>query len=357
MKKICFFISSISNTGGTERVCSEISNKLSTLGYRVTILSMYGSTPYFKLDTSIQILSVFPVRRRFKVQVPILPGKLRSRLRRISPDMLINVDSALFLLSSVAGAGLGFKNVVWEHFNFNFSISVIRKLSRKLAARYSSAIVVLTQADYTVWKKSSSCRAPVVIINNPSPFTVVDEINERQHIVLSIGRLTYQKGFDRLLDAWAILKSKDSSDWQLHIVGSGELKDALDKQIKHYKLSSSVHLFPATQQIENHYRDAAIYCLSSRFEGFPMVLLEAQSYGLPIVSFNCQTGPEEIVVNGSGILVKDGDAEALAEELLHLTSNENKRIEMSEKSLENAGQYTIEKIIREWVWLLDTQLT
>src|ERR1700712_309556 len=114
MKKVCFFISSISEAGGTGRACTEIANKLSGLNYDVTILSMYGDVPFFELDPAIKPINVFRKKYSFKWFLPLVILKLRSKITRIDPDFLINVDSALFIYSWISGWGLRFKNVVWE---------------------------------------------------------------------------------------------------------------------------------------------------------------------------------------------------------------------------------------------------
>ncbi|MDB5110381.1 MAG: putative glycosyltransferase, partial [Mucilaginibacter sp.] len=166
MKKICFFISSISQAGGTGRVCTNIANKLSELGYEVTILSMYGKTPFFELSPDITVVAAFNKKYNFKLFLPYTIFRLRRKITTINPDILINVDSALFLYSLVSGLGVRFKNIVWEHFNFNVTLnSKVRIVSRRLAALFSDAIVTLTHTDKNNWEKNLNCKAPIFIIN------------------------------------------------------------------------------------------------------------------------------------------------------------------------------------------------
>jgi glycosyltransferase involved in cell wall biosynthesis len=352
--KICFFIASINHSGGTERVCAEIANRLAKLGYQVTILSMYGTEPFFTLDSRIRVTSIFQNKYKFKWMLPLVIVKIRNKIRSIDPDYLVNADSALFIYSYIAGLKLSFKNLVWEHFNFNYSAGAkVRVISRRLAAKLSSGIITLTRKDAENWKKKLDCRVPVFTINNPTPF-INDEIDykERKNIALAVGRLTYQKGFDRLLDSWKIV-SQSCNDWELHIVGSGDQQNALIEQANALNIANSVTFIPATPHIEQHYRQAAIYCLSSRFEGFPMVLLEAQSFGLPAVSYDCETGPSEIINDNNGILVPDGDRKLFAEVLIYLIKNADVRAKMSESALEHSVQYHIDVIIKEWLLLFN----
>ncbi len=356
MRNICFFISSINKTGGTERVCISIANKLSQLGYQVTILSMYGKSPFFDVDPKISVIEVYQKKYLFKLFLPLVILNLRKKIRRIKPDVLINVDTAMFIYSFVSALGLKFKNIVWEHFNFNSTLnSKVRVTARRLAARYSNAIITLTQKDNSNWISRLNCKVPVITIRNPSPFSNLSDNNLlRKPVVLSVGRLTHQKGFDRLLDVWEIVQNNNFLNWELHIVGSGELKEQIGQKIELLKLTDSVKLFPATDSIETHYQTAAIYCMASRFEGFPMVLLEAQFFGLPLVSYDCETGPSEIIKNNeNGILVKNGDQEAMAKALILLINDPEKRLATGRKAYQNSLQYHVDVIIKSWINLFD----
>jgi glycosyltransferase involved in cell wall biosynthesis len=352
MKSLCFFISSIDLTGGTARVTTEIANQLSLLGYKVTILSMYGHAPCFKLNDKIGLKYVFKKKRAFKLFLPIVILKLRKQLSAISPDILINVDTALFIYSLTGGYGLKFKNIAWEHFNFKASLnSKIRTISRRLAASKSAAIVTLTHADRVYWKNGIDCKAPVYVINNPSPYKSINYSDKSDNrIVLSVGRLTAQKGFDRLIAAWSMVKPH-FNHWQLHIVGSGELQTELTDLIKKSGVENTAKLIAATDCIEQHYQNAAIYCMASRFEGFPMVLLEAQSFGLPTISYDCDTGPSEILTPENGVLVENGNIAALADALTNLMNEEQKRSALGQQAFKDAAQYDIDQIIPQWISL------
>lgn len=358
MKKICFFISSITLTGGTERVCSLIANKLSQLGYQVTILSMYGETSFFKLEENVKVVSVFQKKYAFKLFLPVVIFKLRKSIKTINPDILINADSALYIYSLVCSYGFDFKNIVWEHFTFHVSLNtIVRGFSRKLAAKYSDAIITLTHKDNDNWKSNLSCKAPIYTINNPLPFNnSAYEDNLRKSTILSVGRLSFEKGFDRLIDVWNTIKSHGYQDWELHIVGSGELKQNLEHQIHTLNLGNSVKLLSATNKIEAHYQHASIYCMTSRFEGFGMVLIEAQSFGLPVVSYNCEAGPSEIISSENGILVQDGDKQALENALIFLIDHKEIRLKMGEKAFENSSNYNIDEIIKKWIKLFEIDL-
>jgi glycosyltransferase involved in cell wall biosynthesis len=355
MKRICFLISSISNAGGTERVCCEIANSLSANGYSVSIISMHGDKSFFDLNPSVLVKSILSIELHSKLMIPISTYKIRRILNMLKPNVLISVDSALFSYAFVASITMGITHIVWEHFNYNISLGAdIRIISRKFAARFSSAVVTLTDQDVSFWKANLNCKCEILAIPNPSPFSFSTlDVSQSKPIVLSIGRLTYQKGFDRLLQIWSKISDTIKEGWELHIVGSGELNDYLIGLITALQLKHSVKIIPATYDIEAHYTEASIYCMTSRFEGFPMVLIEAQSFGLPIVSYDCQTGPSEIISQHNGVLVPDGEEDVFAKSLQDLIWNKTERLAMGKNAFANSRKYHIHSIINQWISLIE----
>ncbi|MEJ7559222.1 MAG: glycosyltransferase family 4 protein [Pedobacter sp.] len=355
MKKICFFISSVELAGGTERVCSAIANKLAELGWQVSVLSMYGDVSFFPLRSEIQVACVFQKKQSSKF-LPYTVFKIRGLLTTLNPEILVSVDSAMFVYAFVSSWWLGIKHLVWEHFNFHVSLgSRIRTIARKLAAKYSAIIVTLTVGDKEEWKTNLKCKSKLVTIANPSPFTPMSvELINRKPVVLAVGRITYQKGFDRLLNAWKTVTLQIDTNWKLHIVGSGEDEQLLSEKVEALGIAASVRLIPRTANIKSHYMESSIFCLSSRFEGFPMVLLEAQSFGLPLVSYNCKTGPAEIINDGNGILIEDGNEQLMADALIKLMGDRELRTEMGSRSLRNSHKFDINVIVGQWTALLNT---
>jgi glycosyltransferase involved in cell wall biosynthesis len=351
-KRILFFISKISNTGGTERVCIAIANELAKHGYDVSILSMFGKKPFFEVSPLIKVENVFEKKRNLKLILPGAIYKLRRKVASLNPRVIVNVDSALFIYSLVATKGLGVKQIVWEHFNFKITQnSYARTWSRRLAANFGDLVVTLTERDRGQWLDSLNCKCPVIAITNPSSYPVVQNtITPKEKIVLSVGRLEYQKGFDLMIEAWHIIYQRGGvGDWRLFIVGSGEMEKELKGLIGKYDLGRSIAVIPATRQIDVYYRKASIYCLSSRYEGFPLVLLEAQSFGLPLVSFDCETGPAEIVVHGSnGLLAPANDVTAFSKLLQHLMAEETERNKMQVAAIKESAKYDLAAIGQQW---------
>jgi glycosyltransferase involved in cell wall biosynthesis len=158
-------------------------------------------------------------------------------------------------------------------------------------------------------------------------------------VVVSAGRMTLQKGFDRLLPVWAKVAERHP-DWELRLYGEGRRVRDLNAQIQELGLEGKARLMGYTSRLPEELAKASMYVMSSRFEGFPMVLLEAMSAGLPVVSFDCPTGPSEIVSQGvDGYVVPDGDGDALAGAIIDLIEDPGKRRAFSAAAVEKAAQY------------------
>lgn len=224
---------------------------------------------------------------------------------------------------------------------------------------YFDDVVILSHSEMERWKERFSLppplSAPIGLHCIPNFLCEIprSEPCDRQKIILSVGRLVPLKGFLRLLDIWAILQDRYPK-WKLHIVGEGVLEESLKHQIKEKNLSQSVVIKPFTQEIQKEYLQASIYAMCSHHEGFPMVLLEASSQGLPIVAFDISTGPAEIIEDRkSGFLVQDGDLEGFAQALGILMSDEDMRRSFGERGrLRTSSLFSQEAIYAKWDALL-----
>ncbi|WP_116472417.1 glycosyltransferase family 4 protein [Zobellella maritima] len=349
--KIVFLGGNFNNSGGTERVASVIANELSRSGHEVVLASMVeGNTPFFPLESKVSIVSVLNGAGRILYRVPSLIRGIRRLLIEEKADVLIVVESMSVLYTAPATVGLPIKHICWEHFNYNIDLGQKgRRLARHMAAWLCDVVVTLTEQDKEYWLKHTRHRAQITTIPNPSPFPVKNvSLNTESKVVLAAGRLTYQKGFDLLLLAWKKVNNS-YPDWKLHIVGDGEDKNALENSAAEYGISGSVEFVGNKQDMEKYYQKSAIYCLSSRFEGFGMVLVEAMSYGLPIVSFNCELGPSEILSGTDSRLIPVGDTDELANSLIELMADEKERERLSRQSEVKAKQYQPDKIIGQWL--------
>ena len=358
MKNICFFVGDLTNSGGTERVASVIGNELSLHGYRVHMLSLQNfGKPFFELSADIVYSSLFKATGSGVFRLPLAIIKLRRYLRQHQIDVLIDVESMLALYALPAVVGLSVHHICWEHFNYNVDLGkASRRLARKLAARFADDVVTLTERDKQLWLASTTCKANITAIPNPVTIDLPSQINpHKEKLFLAVGRLTYQKGFDLLLQAWAQVAPLHP-DWRLRIVGEGEDKPMLEQLRKQLNIEASTELVPKTNNIAAHYQQAAFFVMSSRFEGLPLVLIEAQAYGLPIVSFDCDTGPGEIVKHGeTGWLCEMGNVSALSEKIINAASffNDKKCYkEFSGSSVERMKRFSVHEIMDKWLGFL-----
>lgn len=352
---IVLLSSNITNAGGTERIGIGLANELIHSGASsVTIISFFGSnSPFFDVDKRIRLITLFQREVPLYILFPILIWKLRKIFRKCPKrSIVLNIGALLCPFSIVANIGLSHRIIVWEHFN----VSLIFKSSKErfvryMASKYADAIVTLTLKDRDMYLANFACVPPVRSIPNFLTFDIQDNIVlKKQKIALAVGRLTEQKAFDRLIKIWSKLPSR-LQDWRLDIVGDGEDEAILKGLIADRKLTN-VHLKKTTSTIEKHYEEASIYLMTSRWEGLPMVLIEAQSYGLPIISYDCLTGPRDIVKDGcNGYLIPDDHEDKFVADLTHIMENEKLREEFSLAAKEDSTRFNKSAVIESWLQL------
>ncbi|MCK6052958.1 MULTISPECIES: glycosyltransferase family 4 protein [Moraxella] len=357
MKKICFLIGNLNNSGGTERVTTLIANALAEKKYQVSILSLAdGKQPFFELVPSIKTYSLYPEKISFKKNFFGSVWRIRQFVTQHQIDTLVVVDSISCVFTIPALFGLKIKHICWEHFNFNVNLGVkYRDIGRKWAAKYCDYVVTLTKRDKEIWEQGiKNVKAKIMPIANPSPFKVQENIPSLNYkTILCVGRLTYQKGFDLLITAWARV-AQQVPDWKIVIVGSGEDELMLKQMAKDFAVEDSIVFAGQQKNMDQFYRQASFFCMSSRFEGLPMALLEAQSYGLPIVAFDCDTGPAEIIDhNISGLLVAPENINGLINSLLELINLSNIKYEqMSSNAVKNSVRYSVNSILKQWLSII-----
>lgn len=209
--------------------------------------------------------------------------------------------------------------------------------------------MVLTKADKQMYLANTDFKSEFIRqIYNPTSFTSPHLITHSENKVIALGRFTFQKGFDYLLKAWAIVEAQ-IPNWTLEIIGDDGKDEAGIHKLKVNLNLKHVKLLPATKDVIQKYHEASIYALSSRFEGFPMVLLEATTMGLPIVAFDCKTGPNEIIEDGvNGFLIEPENFHQFAYKLIELIQEREKRINFGRNSYQISKKFTISNIINQW---------
>ncbi|MBS1075272.1 glycosyltransferase family 4 protein [Gluconobacter sp. Dm-73] len=348
-----FVIQDLKGLGGTERSACAVMNGLVRQGCDVRLVELVGAgAPAFPLSPEIPLTALFdrPVKI-FNSWFRIV-WRLSRFLKREKIDTLVVVESTHALYGVAAAKLAGVRCVVWEHFNFNVTLDRRKRVwGRQIAARWADDVVVLTQRDIALWREGTTVRARLTAIPNMAPPVTDSPYPPDSRLVLAAGRLTEQKGYDLLLRAWRIVEQDPASaGWTLLIRGDGPDRDALLQQAEGLHRMT---IAPATGSIDADYARAALFVASSRYEGLPMVLLEALSAGVPVVAFDCETGPAEIVRDGeTGLLVPPEEPEALAVALLELMRAPERRQAMSDAARLRAAAFQEGPVMARWMELL-----
>ena len=358
MSNICFLIGNISHSGGTERVTTIIANELAKKNQQVHILSLSGAgSPFFEQYQNIINSSLFTTNVSMRRHLLSVIAKIRKYLTEHQIDTLVVVDSISCVFTVPACLGLKINHICWEHFNFKVNLGTrLRDLGRWMAAKWCTKIVTLTERDKSFWiEKYPKINNKIFVIANPSPFENLDhQPTLESRTVLAVGRLDYIKGFDLLLEAWALICKEVDERWMLNIVGGGQEEANLKQLAQNLAIEARVIFSGQQKDVDSFYKKASIYCLTSRNEGFPMVLLEAQSYGLPIVAFDCDTGPAELIEHDvNGFLVKSLSIVKLSEALASMINiNSNKYSELILNSQKTTERFKADFIVKSWEKLL-----
>lgn len=376
--KITFLTLDIFGMGGTIRTVLNVANYLVNNGYEVEIVSVlrYRKEPFFYIDPKIRIVVLHSKlikradKKGLKGKGINFLDKAKSRLIHLDDEghhhfsLLTDIKMYKYLKDIKEGVLISTrpsfniftakyvnKNVVTigqEHLNLSIYPKRLQKSIKKYYPRLNY-LATLTDDDTLDYKKLfSNEKIEVVKLTNSIPPFESKLSTLEDKTILAAGRLVPQKGFDLLIEAFAKIVDK-APDWKVKIFGAGKDKEMLQDMIAERHLYNNVLLMGPTQEIEKELTKSSIYALSSRFEGFGMVIVEAMQCGVPVVSFDCPKGPGEIIAHGEdGILVKDGDVDAFADALLELIEDKNKRIKFGKKAVENVKRYTIDEIGKQW---------
>ena len=287
--------------------------------------------------------------REFSLWTDLL---LMNRFRGLT-GVLITTRPGLNIIAA-QHAPAGVLTIGQEHMNLPSHRPLLRA---GIQQHYPSldVLAVLTESDLRDYAELFPSGEPhMVRMPNAVPAIEGGTSDPAARTVIAAGRLTGQKGFDRLIPAWAPVAAAHP-DWILQIFGEGPERERLTELIGRHGVADSVRLMGRTEHLGQAFALASVFVLSSRREGLPMVILEAMSKGLPVVSFDCPTGPREIVVNDhNGVLVANGDVAALTQALLDVIGDDEQRARLGKGALETAARYDVEVIGRSWVDLIET---
>lgn len=357
--------------GGVERVLTLKANYFAEhFGYEITIITTEGAglPPFYPLSSKVKVINldigfeelwtysfvkkVFVYlwkQRRFKKM-------LSEELKRLSPDITISLlrREINFLTKINDGSRKigelhvnrsNYRNFEANESNFFknlFANYWMRSLVSKL--RRLDRFVVLTNEDKVAWPELNN----ICVIPDPLSFIPTHHSSMNKKRVIAVGRYVYQKGFDLLLRAWAIIE-KQHLDWELSIFGEGDRAPYRQLMESLSIDGSRCHLHGTTSNIQQEYVNSSLLAFSSRFEGFGMVLIEAMACGLPVVSFACPCGPRDIISDGvDGILVPKDSVDEFSKSLSKLMDNEDLRVSMAQNAIKKASHFQIDRIALQW---------
>lgn len=360
MKRIYFQISNIDLCGGSERVCLSIASELCHCGCKVQILSIEGNKrPYFEYNPDVKIcrLNSLIEQKIFQKHPKYSILKLRLWYYFHRPDIIVDTSIMMGNITIPAIHGLGIKHIAWDNFSYEYYKQVHHEqVALEKIKKNQSHLITLTARDRELFIKEQNVK-PNLVHHIPNPLTISQRspIEHHSKIVLSVGRFAYEKGFDLLLRAWKIVEQQ-VSDWRLEIWGDTGLDTGnVYKTFEELSLKHTT-LHPATPDVHEKYKEASIYVLPSRHEGFGLVLLEASAMSLPLIAFDCPNGPREIIEDGvNGYLIEPENVEALANALIQLIKDEKKRQEMGLNAYKLSQRYHITNIINQWEEVLKAQ--
>ncbi len=378
--KILYVIDKMQNYAGIERIISCKMNYISKQTIHNVLLTTYDQQfkdlP-FQLNEEISYHPIYvpmPLRNKtsfyswLKAYILVrshFKTQFRSLLNKNQPDIVICTVYSFQVLDIIIELCYkkGIKTIMESHtkgetvtmahkFKYNrhlYKLALLWDQRIMKSLRHCSCVVTLTKKDVPFWQRYAKRIEVIPNMLTITPKKVLDYGSKR---VISAGRYMSEKGFDRLLEAWYHIDSK-FHDWQLYIFGNGD-RHVYQAIVEKYEMNDRVHLMPATTDIAEEFSKSSLYVMSSRYEGFGLVLAEAMSCGLPSVSFDCPYGPREIINDGEdGLLAEDGNIEDLAKKLEQLMSDEELRIKMGTKAIQNIARFKPEVIMTQWINLFN----
>ncbi len=361
--KIVFVIDQVYLHGGIERVLSIKANYFAEqANYQVHIITteQKDNAPCYEFSDKIifQDLRVNYNRQKsyfHPVNLLKLPkhiNKTRSAIKKINPDVVVVCSHSMdtYFVPFINRKTPKVKEFHYSKFieeNKRNSPSLFKKLFFKYTdyvEKKYDRLVILNKDESNYYKSNNT-----VVIPNPLTFYPDTVSKLTNNIVITAGRIAHVKGYDILIDVWKIVNETEKK-WELHIYGDGDPNyvHKLQHKINEYGLQDSLILKGATATIKEKMLNSSIFVMTSHNECFPLVLLEAQACGLPIVSFDCPYGPRNIISEDNGVLIPHYDNETFADRLVHLMNAKEELKKMGEQARKDSSKYELEAVMNQW---------
>lgn len=358
MKKIALVKWVINGTDGGLKVATNLANEFSEV-YEVHLISVISTEDmFFPLSNEVRYKNLSPKKismsRNFLKAVKLL----RTYIKENNIDVLFGIGVSMNIIGITSTIGLNTKFISCDHTNSIIDIdTTVKRFQRYVGAKLADKIITLTTADRKNYINKYKIKPDRVeyIYNWIDSMDIVNKYDIDSKKLITVGRFDSQKGYDYLSKV-AINILSSYPDWQWDIYGSGDeqVKQDLLTELDKGGVLSQVHFKGNVNGTDNIYPGNAIYVMTSRYEGLPLVLLEAKQYGLPIVSFNCPTGPAEIVLDGeNGYLIENFDINQMSQKIIELIENNELRLRFSQNSMLDTDKFNKKKIIKQWIELIE----
>lgn len=359
--KLLFFISTMKG-GGAERVMAVLTDELAKRGYDITLVVMSTYPSFYPLNEKIKLIqfnerdsSSFVNRVKYKLKSMRF---IRSTIKDINPDVIISFMWSLNATVLISSLFLKIPIIASEHSTFDLKHTFKQKIQRFYINKLADKVTLLTEYDYNYIGDKLKNK---YVLPNPLTFEPIPKYNKkREKYIIAAGNIyRYDvKGFDNLIKIWGEIAHK-YPHWKLLIAGGGseEYKTKLYNLANDQNVSNQFVLLGQVKNLDERFRESSIFVLSSRYEGFGMVLIEAMSQGCACISFDCKAGPREIINNNvDGILVEDQNMEAMIMALSDLIENEEKREKLACEAIKSVKRYDASNIASTWEMLFNEVL-
>jgi GalNAc-alpha-(1->4)-GalNAc-alpha-(1->3)-diNAcBac-PP-undecaprenol alpha-1,4-N-acetyl-D-galactosaminyltransferase len=352
--KILFFNSSL-RSGGAERVLTTLANNFSQKeDYKIIVATYLNEEDFYKLSENIKRIK-FGTRIGKNIFLKIVKRiqklyRIRKIVKEEKPDFILPLIVYTNIEVIIACLGLKTKILVTEHSNYWAVKSKLFRILRIITYKLATKAIVLTKKDKDIYNKYLN---NVEVIGNPILLNTTKSIEEitntkRNKTLLCVGTLYHVKQFNHAIEAFSMIHEK-YPEWKLLIAGAGIELENLKNLTKILKLTTKVDFLGNVSNIEDLYLTSSIFILSSKYEGLPMVIGEAMLAGLPVVSYDCPTGPSEFIENEiSGLLVEHNNKKELASKIEDLILDPEKRDFLSKNAKEKIKEFSVENIIKKW---------
>jgi GalNAc-alpha-(1->4)-GalNAc-alpha-(1->3)-diNAcBac-PP-undecaprenol alpha-1,4-N-acetyl-D-galactosaminyltransferase len=348
--------------GGAQRVMSILANYWATHGWEVTLITLSGNSrpSFYHLEAPVKLVQLGIIGDSPSPLTLLWTGWQRMKVLREAiiaskPDAIVSFLNTVNVITLMATWRLNIPVIVSEHIHpGSTDVNQVWQILMKLTYRHADFVTLLTESALAFYPNESGYQSIVM----PNPVVTPDPAVETERLLASpmliaIGRLQPQKGFDLLMKAFSQLRHK-YPDWQLTILGEGPIRGELEELRSQLQSIDKIHLPGQVKNVNAYLRQADIFVLSSRFEGFPMSLCEAMACGLPVIATDCLSGPREIITDGvDGMLVATEDIGALVCGLDALMSNPSKRQRLAQAAPQILNKFGLEQVMKMWSYRIE----